>query len=299
MAGFTTKINLLQDSIFIKEIKVRHFKTLLKTLLGDEPNIEDVFNNLLNVLTQTTQLSIKEIKELSVIDFLLIIINLRCISIGDSIQLEITDKTNTKLTLNLNKVLQTLQQSFNFNFTQIIQNIKIEYKFLSIYDFLFFNDSIDELLVFKQYIKKIHFANNDCIEILKLKDKEFIDIFKALPVNYSSLIIKHITELIQKFNQINLLNYLTDKNLSLYLNQNTFTFILQILFSRNLLPLYENIFALAKFANISPEYIEECTPGEYTIFVKLLERILKEQNSQQSQSSNTLPPINEENPNFM
>lgn len=298
MTGFTTKINLLQDSIFIKELKVKHFKVLLKTLLGDEPNTEDVFNNLISILTDTTQLTLNELKNISVIDFLLIVINLRCISIGGSIQLEIIDKTNTKITLDLNKVIQTLQQAFNINFIQTIESIKIEYQLLSIYDFLFLNELTDELLILKSYIKKIHLTNNEYIEISKLNDKEFLEVLKAFPANYSSLIFKHFTELIQKFNQINLLKHFSDKNLSLYLNQNTFTFILQILFSKNLLPLYENIFALAKFANISPEYIEECTPGEYTIFVKLLERILKEQNAQQ-QPSNTLPPINNDNPNFM
>lgn len=298
MAGFTTKIDLLQDSIFIEELKVKHFKTLLKTLLGDEPSIEDVFSNLINVLTDTTQYTKSELKNLSVIDFLLIVLHLRCISIGSGIQLEIIDKTNTKIILDLYNVIQTLKNSLNFNYIQTIEKIKIEYQLLSIKDFLFLNETNNDLLLFKSYIKKIYLNESSYIDVDKLQDNDFLNIFKALPANYSSIMFKHITDLVQQFNQINLLSHLTDKNLSLYLNQNTFTFILQILFSKNLLPLYENIFALAKFANMSPEYIEECTPGEYTIFVKLLERILKEQNAQQ-QASNTLPPINNDNPNFM
>jgi hypothetical protein len=267
--------------------------------LGEEPDIENVFTNLLNILTDTTFYNTDKLQSLSIIDFLLIIIHLRCISIGNSIQLEIKDQKNTKITLNLYKVIEILKQPLNFNLTQDVKNIKIEYCFLSVKDFLFANNNIDnELLALKGHIKKIYFSDKEYIEVSKLDNESFLQLFKALPASYSAIIFKHIAELTQQLNQINILKHLTDKNLSLYLNQNTFTFILQILFSKNLLPLYENIFALAKFANISPKYIEQCTPGEYIIFVKLLESILKEQNLQRN-VSNSLPPINNDNPNFM
>ena len=32
------------------------------------------------------------------------------------------------------------------------------------------------------------------------------------------------------------------------------------------------MFTLCKYANISPEYLENCTPGEYSIFAKQLEK---------------------------
>jgi hypothetical protein len=297
MTEFTTKVDLLNSSAVISELKVKHFKVLLKTLLGDKPNIEDVFTNVLNICKDTTRYSIDELKKLSVIDFLLIILYLRCVSIGNNIQLELIDETNTKIVLNLYKVIENLKQPLNFKFKQVIENIKIEYQILSIYDFVFLNVHKNELLDFKKYIKKIIFTENDHIDVQGLNNNEFLNLFKALPANYSVLIFEHILTLSQQLQQINLLEHLTHKNLSLYLNQNTFAFILQILFSKNLLPLYENVFALAKFANISPEYIENCTPGEYTIFVKLLERILKEQTTQKQ--ANSLPPINESNPKFM
>lgn len=298
MAGFTTKINLLQDSIFIRELKVKHFKVLLKTLLGDEPNVEDVFQNLADVLTTITPYSINDLRNVSIIDFLLIVLYIRCISIGNTIKLEVTNETKTQITLDLYKVIETLKTPINFTFTQKIDNLKIKYKLISINDFLFNSNTDNELSIIKNYISKIYFTDFEYIDIANLNDDDFLQLFKALPASYGSIIFKHITELIKKINKINLLKHLASKNISLFFNTKTFTFILQILFSKNLFPLYENIFALAKFAGISPEYIEECTPGEYTIFVKLLERILKEQTAQQK-VSNSLPPINNDNPNFM
>jgi hypothetical protein len=297
MSGFTTKIDLLQSSVFIKELKVKHFKTILKTLLGDTPSVEDVLINLVNILTDTTTLSVDEIYNLSVLDFLIIVIELRSVSIGGTIQLEITEQKNFKFDFNLEKAVEVIKKLQNNELVQNIDNFKIVYRYPSVKDY-FLSAEEDKLLILKRYIKEIHISNHEFIEIFKLDDNVFIELFEALPANISAKIFKHITDIVQHLNQINLLDYLINKNLSLHFSKDTFVFILQILFSKNLYPLYENIFALAKFANLSPSYIEECTPGEYTIFVKLLEQILKEQNSQQK-SANILPPINTKNPEFV
>lgn len=297
MAGFTTKIDLTQKSVFVKELKVKHFKILLKTLLGDEPSPEDVFVNLKDIFSEITNISTEELEHLSVIDFLLLIIQIRCISIGGSIQLELTDEKNTKIELNLNRVIENIKSTISFNAIENIENLIIKYQYLPLKNFLLPSPFNNDILNLKGFIKSIHIPNNPIIEISKLEDETFLQLFTALPANYSVKILKQITNIIQQINQIDLLQHLSDKNLSLFLTPNTFIFFLQILFSKNLLPLYENIFALGKFANLSPEYIEECTPGEYTIFVKMLERILKEQNSQPQ--STTIPPINTNNSEFL
>jgi hypothetical protein len=297
MIGFTTKIKLLQKDIFVKELKVKHFKILLKTLLGDEPSPEDIFVNLENILLEITNVSTEELEHLSIIDFILLITQIRCISIGGTIQLELTDEKNTKIELNLNKVIETLHKSINFEMTQVIENLEIEYQYPSLKSFLIPSKDNDEIVNLKSFIKKIHILNNTSILISKLNKQEFLHLFTALPASYSAKIFKHIVKIKQLVYNIDLLKHLASKELSLLLTPDTFIFFLQILFSKNLLPLYENIFALSKFAFMSPEYIEDCTPGEYTVFVKILERILKEQNTQ-SQSSG-MPSINIGNPEFL
>lgn len=297
MADFTTKIDLLQNSIFVKELKVKHFKILLKTLLGDDPSPVDVFTNLIGIFSEITNLSAEELKNLSVIDFVLLILQVRCISIGGSIQLELTDEKNTKIQLNLNRVIDNLKNFTGIETVQIIENCKIEYQYTSLKNFLIPSVARNELINLKDFIKTFHIPNNLSIEISKIDEQTFLQLFTALPANYSTKIFKHITKIIEHTGQIDLLQHLSDKNLSLFLTPNTFLFFLQILFSKNLLPLYENIFALCKFAHLSPEYIEESTPGEYTIFVKILERILKEQNT--ISQSTTLPPINAGSSEFM
>lgn len=297
MAGFTTKIELLQKSVFVKELKVKHFKILLKTLLGDDPSPEDVFANLKNIFSEITDITFEEFEYLSIIDFLLLIIQIRCISIGGSIQLELTDEKNTKIELNLNKVIENIKKATDFNFIENIEECKIEYQYLPLKNFLIPLSTNNDILNLKGFIKNIYTPNNPVIDISRLDDKTFLQLFTSFPANYSAKIFKQITNIIQQINQTDLLQHLSNKNLSLPLTPDSFIFFLQLLFSKNLLPLYENIFALCKFAHLPPEYIEECTPGEYTIFVKILERILKEQNTQ-SQST-TMPAINLGAPEFM
>jgi hypothetical protein len=298
MVGFTTKLDLFQTSIFIKELKVKHFKILLKTLLGDEPSPEDTFYNFINILSELTSLDKEELKNLSVIDFLIIIIFIRSISIGGSIQLEILDKKNTKLELNLSRVIDNLKKGYLFNFKYVINDIEIVLKYPSVKNFLLSTKDENNFLNIKDYIHTFSIKDGKTLNISNLTDRIFLQVFEALPATYSAKIIKEVYKLKQYLYQINLLQHLADENLSLYLTPNSFIFIFQLLFSKNLFPLYENIFALAKFANFSPEYIEECTPGEYTIFIKILERVLKEQNTQQT-TNILLPPINSDNPEFM
>lgn len=296
MVGFATKINLYNESLHIKELKLKHFKTLLKVLINDN-NIEDTYYNLVNIIADIISRDSKEVEKLSVIDFLLIVLYLRAISIGGDIQLEIEGEANKRINLNINKVIETLTTCFKIEFKQIIQNIEITYKQPSIKDYLFLQDDLSDLLFLKKYIKKIHINNFQSINIDELDNSTFLQFFETLPANYSASILKYVSRLITELNSINLFKHFSDENFSLFLSPENFIFILQLLFSKNLLPLYENIFALCKFTNLTPEYLEDCTPGEYTIFVKLLERVLKEQTVQQNK--NALPPINADNPNFM
>jgi hypothetical protein len=294
MSKFTTKINLPDRDVFVNEFKVKHFKTLLKTLLGDTPDTENIFANLVTILSEITPLSISELKSLSILNFLLLLLYIRCLSIGSTIQLEIKDKKNTKITLDLTKVINTLNQPLPFSLEQLHDSLKIKYQFLNVESFLFDNNSDTSLL--KSGISTITFNNKE-IQISDLSDEDFLLILNHLPAKYSTEIYKKIASLNNFITNVNLFEHLKFDNLYLFINRDTFSFFMQILFSNNLMPLYENIFALCKFANLPPEYIENCTPGEYTIFVKLLEQMFKEQAPKQSQGQ--LPPINPNSPTFM
>ena len=93
---------------------------------------------------------------------------------------------------------------------------------------------------------------------------------------------KRVQNVLKELNNINLLsttNGLTDKFLPINCNINNLCFIVKLLFGDQLLSLYENIFLLCKAGNLSPEYVENLTPGEYLLYLKKLEALTKQQNS--------------------
>jgi hypothetical protein len=67
-----------------------------------------------------------------------------------------------------------------------------------------------------------------------------------------------------------------DINLSLSLNYSFFTYFIDLLYGDNLLTLHENMFKLSQLGKIDLNYINNCTPGEVSIYVKLLNTSIKE-----------------------
>jgi len=106
---------------------------------------------------------------------------------------------------------------------------------------------------------------------------------------------KKIQDLIKQLDNVNLFSLMPgiqDKFLPFNLNVQNLMFLLKLVYGDQLLVLYENIFALCKLSNFTPEYIENCTPGEYTFFVKKLEAL------NNSKTSNNLVDPAMDNPTF-
>ena len=101
--SFLTKIELKNKIVYCEELKVKHLKTIYKCLLGDEIDPDSLLVNLKFILEKLTKLSIQEI---DFVDFFIILIHLRCSSIGSIINIQITE--NTTLELNLYKIIDEL-----------------------------------------------------------------------------------------------------------------------------------------------------------------------------------------------
>ena len=280
--SFLSKIELIDNSLlYFDELKVKHLKTICKSLLGDDPDPEILFLNLNNIISCLTNLDFKKI---NFIDYFIILINLRCINIGSKIIIQLSENTTGEINLlEIEKILKT------FNFKEILSpskfdNVEITYKLPTINDLIKINKDKSE--EFYPYF----------LNTLKIKENYFIFtnpketnlIFNKIPPKVSTTIINKIKSIIQNFNQLDLLSYnpyFKDMNLYLNFNINNLCVFTKLLFGDQLLSIYENIFGLCKAGNFTPEYIENCTPGEYILFIKKLEELNK-MNAQQHSSSN-------------
>jgi hypothetical protein len=167
-----------------------------------------------------------------------------------------------------------------------INDFSILYSLPNINDLIYINQQTEIDIFYSCFIKQINTLNTKIsFKDLTTLDKNYI--FEQLPVKITSSVIKKTLDIIKDLNSLNLLSYLpSNHNLSLALNFNIKNNIifLKLLFGNELLSLYENIFALCKVGNFTPEYIENCTPGEYLLLIKKLEQLNSQSSSAQTNS---------------
>lgn len=264
--------------ISYKELKVKHLKIIYKCLLGDEIDNILLFNNLNNILKKLTS---ENVENFSFIDFFILLIQVRCSSISDIITLQISE--DTTFDLNLNRVLEEIKK---INLQSLLEpeclnDITLYYKTPSVLQIHELNNNTE--ISYNFFLEKIKIKENEIIFDNEIQKEEII---KKLPAKFFSLIFKRTKKIIEHFNTINLLDYNKEKvnDISLFFNFNikNLSNLTKLLFGNHLMSLYENIFALAKVGKIPPEYIENCTPGEYLLFIRKLEEMNK---SSQKQSS--------------
>jgi len=287
MIDFTNKIILDNQDVYFKELKVKHLKIIYKLLIADEPDAEITFYNFNKLLCSLTSLKLEEIKKLNFINYFLLLIKIRVVSAGGIIFAQLQE-SNTKIEFNLNKIVDQLEKLNKIyqNKEHKIDNTLIVYDLPNVNEIYQINQNSNIDNFYSCFIKSLKINNNHlCFKQFSYTDKNFI--FEQLPVKVTSAVIKETIECIKHFNTVNLISYLPQlKNVSLNFNFNikNLVMFLKFLFGDGLLTLYENIFALCKLGNFPPEYIENCTPGEYLLFVKKLEQLNSQKNVNQTRT---------------
>jgi len=272
--AFSIKLALTDREALFSELKVKHYKTILKSLFGDELDYENTFINISNVISQISNLSLAEINTLSFLDYFLLLFEIRSNSISSLIIAETTDNNSIKININIQKLIEHLR-NIDLRYllqADIINNITILYKLPTIKELIEMNLTEIES-IYCTCLKSIT-LNNKTINFQKYNKFEIKKILDRLPSIYTTCIIKRVQIFIDTFNNVNLISHLKgleDKQLIFNFNIKNLGTILNLLFGENLFSLYENIFLLAKNANLPPQYIEECTPGEYHLYIKRLE----------------------------
>jgi len=290
-----SKFSTEENSFHFKELQVKHLKTLYKCLIGNVIEPEIVFINLIKILQDITSLSKNELNSLTVLDCFLLLLEIRCTSIGNVIYVQPQDKQNTKIEINLYKFIETLNNFKKQNILQadLFKNIEVTYTLPTLKNiYNLFNLSFDKTYLF--FIKKIK-INEISFNFQELTEIDKTKIFEQLPIKVTSSFYKKINIFLESINKINLLHNipgLKDKFLPFNFNIQTLTELIKVLFGEQLMLLYENIFMLCKLGNFTPEYIENCTPGEYILFVKKLNSILNQNNDPKNATEEFFNPIN-------
>jgi hypothetical protein len=260
--------------ITFKELKVKDYKTILKCLIDDPIDTATLITNLNNILEEITTLSKDEILNLNLFDYFLLLLNIRMISMG-RVVFAVYKAESLNIQIDLDKAINFLTDATNLNLfkTPIKKhNIKITFNIPTIKKLLEYNADT-------YYIDNIVINNIPANDLNKVLD--------LLPVEFIKPISTEIKNNLNKIEQIPFYNPPIEKyKIFFSLAPESYIYLIKIIFNENLLSVYDNIFYLGKLCNMSPEYLENITYGEFKIFVKKAEQLL--QNSNRNNSNNTL-----------
>lgn len=255
MSELLTSFQLNNRQIVYKELKLKQYKTLLKCLITEPIDSFNLIFNLNNILEQITNLTQEDILNLNLLEYLLLLTEIRTTSIGSSIfAVYKTEEENIDIEIPLKATLNEIQNCLN-NF---------------------------EPLQYKDSNTQLNFIIPKIKNILNKKEPLYInEDITDLPVRY----LKKITSLSKQFNEYFKKYYffkpiIEKYSISLSVDSIEYIEIIKILFNENLISVYENIFYLSKICNMSSEYLENCTYGEFKIFVKKTEEMLYKKTKQ-------------------
>ena len=298
MNSFINVLDVFGKEVQIKELLLKDYKTILKCLFGDTPNVKNLFENIDIIMEKYSSLDSWDIEELDFIDYLIILAKIRNISLSGVLKLRMEDNGNlVTLNLNLSDVIETF---YNFK-KDFLNNSKIsfgeyviEYRLPTLSELAScqYDDRFElDATIFLDEIH--HNSENICVIQKNLPISDRNELFNKLPAKYSLKVVKDIKALDDKLKKINLINLLNHPDigekakLPFDFNINNIIFLIKIMFSDDLMTMYESFYTMSE--KMSPEYLDNCTPGEFGLFIKIYESKLKQQNSNRQNVNNIEP----------
>jgi len=305
-------VNLSNNVILkYKELTFKQYRTLVKCLLGNELYTDFVFLNLNNILQDCiVEKNIKNLlKEIHYIDYIILVLLIRSVSIGNEVSLSFklpnNQNTTTTVAIDLIKITDLLQQ---LDYNELLSsstfdasNITVNYQLPTFSNIILYSKHSKES-IYNFFIKDI-IINKNKILFSSLSFEEQNSTLQQLPIKIYASIIKKIQTILEFFNNINFFESVYNPKyfnmrLPLLPDAECIGFLVKLLFNADINTLYSNIFMLINTSHFTGEYLDDCTPGEFYVFCKKLDFYLKEQNRNQSNSTGSnnypdLPPLAE------
>jgi hypothetical protein len=280
---FTSK--LTKDFVVCNELKVKHYKEILKSTFGDDVEFNVFVETIYEILKDTTNLSSELLKNLSVVDIFLLLLDLKINSHGNVCKVIVTkDDKKMNLELRLDYIREELFQLAKTQLSVAVvedQGFKIELECPSLDRLLEETESESS-----QFIKKlIHNSSDKKINIDTNKNANLL--FDKLPLSVFLKINKKFNDLVHVFAEHNFLSryHITEQQLLFLPSIESLVWFIKLLFSEPLDVFYDNVFYLSYLGHMSITDVDNLTPGEYTYFVRKLEQTINNQKSTPDQQS--------------
>jgi hypothetical protein len=278
------KLTTNDKTVSCKELTVSLYKDLLKSIYGDEVDLMSYIDTIYDILNNLTGEPISFFKELSVIELLSCILQIRVNTFGDRIKINLTkEEAKTSLELRINWILDDL----NILDKSIISKT-IESEHFTIH----LEPPTTQRLIEKTDEDYLYFVSGVTIgdKLITIKTnadaKLFVD---KLPAKIALDIVKHFESVIREIQNFSFLDRygIVEQNFTFVPSAESVLWFTKLVFNEPLDVFYDNLFYLAYLGHIDNSYIESCTPGEYMYFVRKLEAIQAQQRQSEETPSNS------------
>lgn len=261
-------------------------KELSKVLLiNNNRQILHIFNQVIKECADPKH----NIEELTIFDKVIVLLKLRCESIGDTIDLEIKkDDKKYDYAYSIESVYAKFVEAFKDtkNLTIKHSNIIIECGLPSIQDEDFILNNINDLSIYDVInfcIKKIQINE----QFIKLNKEEFNNIKNNLPAFLQKDIVEYIKTAFSSIQNIPIYSIL-DEEIKFSFNDIYLDYI-KLLYKEDLYKIYQEIFLLTKSAKFTAEYVESMSPSERQLYITFLVQESQPPSSASAEQVNDVP----------
>lgn len=273
-------VETLTTKFFCSELNIKLYKELLKCSFGDEPDKDIFVETLSDILSCLLKKSPEDIKQMSVVDILLILLQLRINSQGDSIKLSVSkDGKRMGLELDLNLVKQSIIALYKPYALKTLTDNNI--------DLYFSIPSVKRLLTL-DHEDYLYFLSHVKIKNKQVKintNSEAVELFDRLPPKLSLQFIEYFNDFTKEVTNVNFLErYQIEQILQFVPSIDSLIWYTKFLFSEPLDVFYDNLFYLSHLGHLNLTYIDQLSPGEYIYMVKKLEHTLNQKSSNSSEN---------------
>jgi hypothetical protein len=300
-------VEIFDKKITVKEISFGEYKGFLKVLFrtSDSMFFEQ---SIINFLSNCTDLLSSELSELNCIELLVLLIEVRILSIGSVLRVHVEDEGKKKKKDEKDKFKEenpnTQDESTNKDKDKNNNKEQEETKQITTISKSLYNLKADLLqynnnntITFGKLkvmftVPKLSQLSKECpvdyfIRCLEINDsKVFLNKIKKAASDFLPAVVsEQIKNALERyFNFFSKLVFVTtyeedaQKDINMSLEYDFFVHIVKLLFGDDLLTLHQNCFKLSQFAHIDLNYINNIPPGDVFLYMKILDAEIKAQN---------------------
>lgn len=275
----TSTLTFPNRVIRVQEASFDSYKSFIK-LCYHSDQVDFFLQNLLYFIQSHTDATYESLLTLNSLEIMSILLEVRILSLGHAINMSVnvsSDETvrNIAYTKSASKLQSDISTQINTEMI-VINDLKIRLK-------MPFVQSYKDTLYTYNFIDYVEYNNIKYTFIHTLEE----EMFYTLPAYSRYILNKAVHKYIEDFKRIMIVEIegsVEDNTRSIMISLSPtyefFVYFIKLILNNNLITLHENSFRLSQFANIDLNYINECSPGEALLYMKLLNAAITEKNKQ-------------------